>query len=68
MSPPSLEVDGVAKSYGSLTVLRSVSLAVSPGEAVGIVGPNGAGKTTLLTCSPAPGAATRAGCGCRAGT
>ena len=43
-----LEVTDVAKSYGSLSVLRSVSLAVAPGEAVGVVGPNGAGKTTLL--------------------
>jgi len=43
-----LEVTGVAKSYGSLTVLSSVSLVIGPGEAVGIVGPNGAGKTTLL--------------------
>jgi branched-chain amino acid transport system ATP-binding protein len=43
-----LEVDDVAKSYGSLVVLDSVWLAVEPGEAVGVVGPNGAGKTTLL--------------------
>ncbi len=48
MNPPSLEVTGVAKSFGSLAVLTSVSLAVGAGEAVGIVGPNGAGKTTLL--------------------
>jgi branched-chain amino acid transport system ATP-binding protein len=47
-TPPSLEVSGVAKSFGSLAVLTSVSLAVGPGEAVGVVGPNGAGKTTLL--------------------
>jgi len=47
-SPPALEVTGVAKSYGSLPVLGSVSLAVAAGEAVGVVGPNGAGKTTLL--------------------
>jgi branched-chain amino acid transport system ATP-binding protein len=47
-SGASLEVSGVAKSYGSLTVLTSVSLSVAVGEAVGIVGPNGAGKTTLL--------------------
>src|SRR5262249_44254280 len=46
--PPSLEVTDVAKSFGSLAVLTSVSLAVGAGEAVGIVGPNGAGKTTLL--------------------
>jgi len=48
VNPPSLEVTGVAKSFGSLAVLTSVSLAVGAGEAVGIVGPNGAGKTTLL--------------------
>ncbi len=48
MNQASLEVTGVAKSFGSLAVLTSVSLAVGAGEAVGIVGPNGAGKTTLL--------------------
>jgi branched-chain amino acid transport system ATP-binding protein len=48
MSVPALEVTDVAKSYGSLSVLGSVSLAVAAGEAVGVVGPNGAGKTTLL--------------------
>ena len=46
--PLALEVTDVTKSYGSLVVLSSVSLAVSAGEVVGIVGPNGAGKTTLL--------------------
>jgi branched-chain amino acid transport system ATP-binding protein len=48
VSDPALEVVGVAKSYGSLAVLSSVSLEVAEGETVGIVGPNGAGKTTLL--------------------
>jgi branched-chain amino acid transport system ATP-binding protein len=47
-SSPALEVSDVAKSYGSLAVLTSVSLEVAVGETVGIVGPNGAGKTTLL--------------------
>jgi branched-chain amino acid transport system ATP-binding protein len=48
VDPLALEVADVAKSYGSMQVFSSVSLAVAAGEAVGIVGPNGAGKTTLL--------------------
>jgi branched-chain amino acid transport system ATP-binding protein len=43
-----LTVDGVSAAYGSLTVLREVSLTVSDGEIVTIIGANGAGKTTLL--------------------
>jgi branched-chain amino acid transport system ATP-binding protein len=34
--------------YGSLRVLKGISLHVSEGEAVAILGANGAGKTTLL--------------------
>ncbi|HUN36570.1 MAG TPA: ATP-binding cassette domain-containing protein [Trebonia sp.] len=45
---PALEVADVAKSYGALSVFRSVSFVLAEGEALGIVGPNGAGKTTLL--------------------
>jgi branched-chain amino acid transport system ATP-binding protein len=48
VDPQVLEVTDVAKSYGSMPVFSSVSLAVAAGEAIGIVGPNGAGKTTLL--------------------
>jgi len=43
-----LNVDGVAKRFGSVIVLEDVAFDVAAGAAVGIVGPNGAGKTTLL--------------------
>jgi branched-chain amino acid transport system ATP-binding protein len=49
--PPSefaLEVTGLKKAFGGLTVTQDVSLKVRPGERRLIIGPNGAGKTTLF--------------------
>ncbi len=43
-----IQVEGLSKSFGTLRVLRNVSLTVSRGEFVSIVGQSGAGKTTLL--------------------
>lgn len=43
-----IRVTDIHKSFGSLEVLRGVSLEVSPLEVVSIVGASGAGKTTLL--------------------
>jgi branched-chain amino acid transport system ATP-binding protein len=43
-----LKIRNLDAGYGHRTVLRRVSLHVSPGEIVAIVGANGAGKTTLL--------------------
>jgi len=43
-----LEARNVSKRYGDRTVVRDVSLDVSPGEVVGLLGPNGAGKTTTF--------------------
>ncbi|HEX2134202.1 MAG TPA: ABC-F family ATP-binding cassette domain-containing protein [Actinophytocola sp.] len=43
-----LTLRDVRKSYGERLLLDGVSLAVRPGERVGVVGENGAGKSTLL--------------------
>lgn len=43
-----LEVKNLRAGYGSLEILKGVSLHVNKGEIVAIIGPNGAGKSTLL--------------------
>jgi ABC-2 type transport system ATP-binding protein len=43
-----LEIDSVSKSFGTVEILRKVSMRVEPGSVVAIVGHNGAGKTTLM--------------------
>ncbi len=44
-----LVAHNLAKSFGRLSVVRDVSIALRRGEAVGLLGPNGAGKTTVFT-------------------
>jgi branched-chain amino acid transport system ATP-binding protein len=46
--PALLELTGVSKRFGRITVAEGLSLRFSAGETVGIVGPNGAGKSTLF--------------------
>jgi len=46
--PQLLEVQDLHVSYGAITALRGVSLAVGQGEVVALIGANGAGKTSTL--------------------
>jgi ABC-type branched-subunit amino acid transport system ATPase component len=45
---PSLRAEGITAGYGTVPVIRDVSISVGPGEVVAVIGPNGAGKSTLL--------------------
>ena len=45
-----IEIDNVHKRFGSLEVLKGVSLAVDKGEVLSLVGGSGSGKSTLLMC------------------
>jgi branched-chain amino acid transport system ATP-binding protein len=47
-STPILQLEGVRKAFGSVVVANDLSLALAPGEMLGVVGPNGAGKTSVL--------------------
>jgi ABC-type sugar transport system ATPase subunit len=45
---PVLEVRGITKRFGALSVLRGVDFSLRQGEVLGLVGDNGAGKSTLV--------------------
>ena len=45
---PILECNKLTKSYGGVTALDHIDLAIEPGRIVGLLGPNGSGKTTLI--------------------
>ena len=48
---PVIELDGIHKAYGSLEVLRGVSLTARKGQVVSLIGSSGSGKSTMLRCA-----------------
>jgi sodium transport system ATP-binding protein len=58
-----IKVEGLAKSFGDVKAVRSVSFHAKDGKITGLLGPNGAGKSTTLrilytVLSPDDGTAT----------
>src|SRR5690348_11595625 len=63
---PALQVEHLAKRFGSRVAFDDVSFEVGQGEVFGFLGPNGAGKTTIVRTlgtliAPSSGSATVAG-------
>jgi polar amino acid transport system ATP-binding protein len=47
---PIVEVKGLVKKFGPVTVLKSIDFSMLEGELISIIGPSGCGKSTFLRC------------------
>ena len=45
---PLLQVRGLTKRFGGLSVINNLDFDISKGELIGLIGPNGAGKSTIV--------------------
>ncbi|MCI8491666.1 MULTISPECIES: amino acid ABC transporter ATP-binding protein [Anaerotruncus] len=45
-----IEVQGLKKGFGAVSVLTDVSFTVEKGDVIAVIGPSGAGKSTMLRC------------------
>lgn len=48
--PPVIEIKNLHKAYGSLEVLKGVSITAPKGHVISLIGSSGSGKSTLLRC------------------
>jgi len=48
---PVLEISNLHKAYGSLEVIKGVSITARKGDVVALIGSSGSGKSTVLRCA-----------------
>lgn len=49
MPIPYIDIQGLSKSFGALTLFEDISFSISEGQRVGLIAKNGTGKSTLLS-------------------